>query len=235
MRQVKTRILFVMCVILGLSIVAADAFAQSRSLDEGPPIRRQLLHRSARFELGLGIGSQFGNAYTTPFNGNLTARYFLGDAVSLGVDINGSPFQLDRRFVRDIEENDPAVAAAYEIGKTPLIGSLQLTYSPMIGKVNIFGKTTTYFDAHIIAGFGVAMNTGDAKALQGMELAPVIGMGLRLFLTDSIALEFRLQDYIYQDVEAYRLGTSADKHWKNHVIGTVGVGFFFPRGVYISK
>lgn len=232
----RIRILLFSFVFFGLCFgTAISAYAQTRSLDDGPAVRRQLLHRSARFELQPGIATMWGNSYTTPFYGNLALRYNLSNSVSVGLDLNGSPFSLDRGIVSDIEENDPSVHAIYEVAKTPFIGSFQVTYSPAIGKVNIFGKTTTYFDVHLIAGVGVAMRTADSPALRGTSVAPVIGIGLRIFLTDGIALVGRVVDYIYQDVEAYRVGTSVDEKWRNHVVGTIGVSFFFPRGVYVSR
>lgn len=235
MKSLSTRILVVLCLIAGLCIGSTAALAQTRSLEDGPQIRRKLLHRSSRFELQVGVGALFGNAYQTPLHGNLAMRYFLSDAISVGLDLNGSPFAIDRRVLKDVKAKDPSIAQQFEVGKTPFIGSFQLTYSPIIGKVNLFGKTTTYFDAHIIAGIGVAKQVGDAPALNDFYVAPTIGMGLRIFLTDSISLDLRIVDYIYKDVEAYRQGTSVDKKWRNHVMGTVGVGFFFPRGVYVSK
>lgn len=235
MKSFSTRILVVVCMIAGMCLGTSMAMAQTRSLDDGPQIRRKLLHRSSRFELQVGVGALFGNAYETPLYGNLAARYYLSDSISVGLDLNGSPFAIDRRIVRDVKSKDPSMAQQFEVAGTPFVGSFQLTYSPIIGKVNIFGKTTTYFDVHIIAGIGVAKQTGDAPALNDFSVAPTIGMGVRIFLTDSISLDLRIVDYIYKDVEAYRQGTSVDKKWRNHVMGTIGVGFFFPRGVYVSK
>lgn len=235
MTQVRIRILVAVLLMLSLCVGSTVAFAQTRSLDDGPAIRRQLLHRSARFELQLGGASMWGNAYQTPLYGNVTMRYHLSNSVSVGLDLNGSPVAIDRRIMREIRENDPAVHGIFEVAKTPFVGSFQVTYSPWIGKVNIFGKTTTYFDMHLIAGVGAALRTADSPALSGVAVAPVIGIGVRLFLTDGIALVTRLVDYIYQDAEAHRLGTSVDEKWRNHVVGTIGVSFFFPRGVYVSR
>lgn len=235
MTQGRIRILVAVWLALGICFGPILAYAQTRSLDEGPAIRRQLLHRSARFELQPGVATMWGNSYQTPLYGNLTLRYNLSNSVSVGLDLNGSPIALDRQIVREIQENDPSVDAIYEVAKTPFIGSFQLTYSPIVGKVNLFGKTTTYIDVHLIAGVGAAMRTADSPALKGTSVAPVIGVGLRIFINDGIALVGRVVDYIYQDAEAHRLGTSVDEKWRNHVVGTLGVSFFFPRGVYVSR
>lgn len=235
MTQVRIRILVAVWLVLGLCLSSSVSFAQTRSLDDGPAIRRQLLHRSARFELQPGVAAMWGNSYQTPLYGNLAMRYHLSNSVSVGLDLNGSPVAVNRRIMREIEDNDPAVFGVFEVAKTPFIGSFQITYSPFVGKVNLFGKTTTYFDVHLIAGVGAAMRTADSPALKGVAVAPVVGIGLRLFVSDGIAIVGRVVDYIYQDAEAHRIGTSVDEKWRNHVVGTLGVSFFFPRGVYVSK
>lgn len=233
MNTIRMRMIFGLLLILALALPGL-ASAQSRSLEDGPPIRRQLLHRSAKLELQPGVSAMFGNAYQIPLYGNLTVRYHLSNRVSVGVDLNGSPWALDRAVVRNLRDNDPQMNRIVEVANTPFLGSFQFTYSPIVGKLNMF-NSIQYFDVHLIAGAGGALQSADYAALGGFKFGGVVGVGIRLFMTDSIALNVRFVDYIYSNAEAYRQGTSVDPKLRQHYVFTAGVSFFFPRVVYVSR
>ena len=74
MKTLRMRLVAALLVLFSLSVPALSS-AQSRSFDDGPVVRRQLLHRSAKLELQPGISAMFGNAYQIPLYGNLTLRY----------------------------------------------------------------------------------------------------------------------------------------------------------------
>lgn len=70
---------------------ASDASAQTRSLQEGPSVRRQLLFRSARFELAPSVGTSFGTSYQRSVIIGATARYHLTNAFSAGLNLGAAP------------------------------------------------------------------------------------------------------------------------------------------------
>lgn len=235
MMTARSRIILSLLLILGLTASAFSASAQSRALEDGPAIRRQLLHRSAKLELQPGVSSLFGNTYQTPLYGSLAVRYNLSNSVSVGLDLHGSPVAVNRRYMNQIRNDDPNLYNLVEVAKTPFVGSFQVTYSPFIGKINFFGKKMTYFDVHVIVGAGGALQSANYAPLAGFKFGPVVGVGARLFLSDGVALVARFTDYIYSNGEAYRAGTTVNERWRSHFMGTIGVSIFFPRAVYISR
>ena len=214
---------------------ATEASAQSRSFSEGPPIRRQLLYRSSKLELLPSVGAMFGNSYQTPLYVGLTTRYHLTNSVAIGVDLNGSPYAVNRRYLRDLEDRDPQTFSDLAIAQTRGLGSFHIAYSPIIGKVNWFGNSVAHIDVHFFVGAAGALQTGDGDAINGFRFGGVVGMGIRMFVSDNVALNIRLSDYIYQDAEAQLGVRSAEERWRQHFLLNAGVSIFFPRAVYVSR
>lgn len=218
-----------------VSLGSTDAQAQTRSLTDGPPVRRQLLHRSSKLEISPGIAAMFGNGFQTPLYLNLGVRYHLTNAISLGVDLNGSPFAIDRRVVRELDELDPQAAAGLEVANTPFIGSFQVSYAPIVGKINFFGDKIAYIDVHLFAGAGGALQTSDVDALSGFSFGGVVGVGARLFFDEGIAINLRFSDYLYSNAEAAQDGRVLEERFRQHYVVGLSVGFFLPRAVYVSR
>lgn len=218
-----------------VSLGSTEALAQSRSLTDGPPVRRQLLHRSSKLELAPGIAAMFGNGFQTPLYLNLGVRYHLSNSVSLGVDLNGSPIAVDRRVVRELDDIDPQAAAGLEVANTPFLGSFQVSYAPIVGKINFFGNKIAYIDVHLFGGVGGALQTSDVDALSGFSFGGVIGVGARLFFDDGIAINLRFSDYLYSNAEAAQDGRVLEERFRQHYVVGLSVGFFLPRATYVSR
>lgn len=233
MKTLRLRLMITLLLLAGLAFTSV-ASAQSRSLDDGPPIRRQLLHRSSKLEFQPGVAAMFGNAYQIPLYGSIAVRYHLSNRVSVGLDLNGSPWALDRAVVRDLRNNDPEMNRIVEIADTPFVGSFQFTYSPIVGKMNMF-NSIQYFDVYLVGGAGGALQTANYSALGGFKFGAAVGLGVRVFMNDSIALNVRFVDYLYSNAEAYRQGTAVESKFRQHYMVTAGVSFFFPRIVYVSR
>lgn len=238
--KMLTRLLITLVATTGMSLAInvatpTEASAQSRSFTEGPPVRRKLLIRSSRFELTPSISGMFGGAYEIPFYIGLTGEYHLTNDVSLGIDVHGSPVALDRKVVRDLEQENPALNAHVSIASTPLLTNFHVTYAPITGKLNAFKNKIAHFDVHFVLGVGGAYQMSDNPALQGFEFGAVVGVGTRIFVSDSVALLARVTDYIYPNAEAARDLRSPRERWRNHFVGTFGVSLFFPDKVYVSR
>lgn len=220
---------------VGISVDTQEASAQSRSFEEGRPVRRQLLYRSSRIEIAPSIGGLFQGGYEIPFYIGVTGAYHLTNSLSLGIDINGSPVALDRDVVRDLEEENPALNARVSIASTPLLTNFHVSYSPIVGKMNAFKNHIAPFDVHFIAGVGGALQASENDALSGFNIGAVVGMGARIFISDGIAIFARFTDYIYSNAEAARDLSPPQERWRNHFMTQVGVSFFIPRQVYVSR
>jgi outer membrane beta-barrel protein len=235
--KMLSRLLIALVVGTGLSfgssmVVPQEASAQSRSFEEGRPVRRQLLYRSSRVEIAPSIGGLFGNGYQIPFYIGVSGSYHLTNSLALGIDINGSPVALDRKVVDDIS---PELRPQISIADTPLLTNFHVSYAPIVGKMNAFKNKIAHFDVHFIAGVGGALQTSENPALQGFEFGAVVGVGARIFIDDGIALFARFTDYIYSNAEAARELQTPEEKWRNHFYTQVGVSFFLPGQVYVSR
>lgn len=93
-----------------------------------------------------------------------------------------------------------------------------LSWSPIYGKFNFFGKGILQFDISLIVGAGVTVTS------RSTDLKPtgVIGLGLRIFLTRWLAFTSEFRDHIF--VEDFNAGNEV----VNHVIYQGGFSIFFP-------
>lgn len=90
---------------LAFTVLAADVAAQSRSLQSGPVVRRQLLYRSDRLELAPSIGTTIAPVYQRTLFLSVAARYHLTNAFSLGVNANLGGLNLNTSIARNYDES----------------------------------------------------------------------------------------------------------------------------------
>lgn len=97
-------------------------------------------------------------------------------------------------------------------GKRSLLASADLCWAPVYGKVSLAAETVLHFDTYLIAGLGViggeirTRTSGSTSAsLEGtFGIAGDFGLGVRLFLNESLALKMELKDYmIFNDKVSY--------------------------------
>jgi len=72
-------------------------------------------------------------------------------------------------------------------------------WSPIHGKLGLFTDTLAHFDVHLAFGAGVIGTTVrqlDQNASK-VDVAGNVGLGMRFFLTDSIALRFDYRQFFY--------------------------------------
>jgi outer membrane beta-barrel protein len=93
-----------------------------------------------------------------------------------------------------------------------------LSWSPIYGKFNFFGKGIVQFDISLIVGAGVTVTS------RSTDLKPtgVVGLGLRIFITRWLAFTSEFRDHIF--VEDFNAGNEL----VNHVIYQGGFSIFFP-------
>lgn len=229
-----------------LTVFTADVVAQSRSFQSGPVVRRQLLFRSDRVEVSPTLGSAIAPVYQRTIFLSVAARYHLTNAFSLGVNANLGALSLDTSVARNYEGIRDDIAGPrrpeLEYATPLLLTDFHLSYVPLHGKVNLFGDNILHWDMYLTAGVGGALIRSDADDLSGFEFGPAIGVGLRSFIQDHLAITVLFQDYLYSsaDAQEFCCGAGAEpvqveERFRNHVVGSVGVSFFFPSEVRVSR
>ncbi|MCB9507541.1 MAG: outer membrane beta-barrel domain-containing protein [Myxococcales bacterium] len=241
------RVVLAVAVALGALVVdSAESQAQSRSLQSGPAVRRQLLFRSDRFELAPLLGSSIAPAFKRSIFLTVTGRYHLTNAFGLGVNANVGVLDLDTSVTRnyaDIRLSEP-VQERSEVyyAEHPILFDFHLSYVPLSGKANLIGNHILHWDVFLTAGVGGAMRSSDADDVAGFSFGPAIGVGMRTFVSDKIAVTALFQDYLYSSAEAQRYccgiaaePTPVEERFRSHVVGSLGVSVFFPSDVRVSR
>jgi len=72
-------------------------------------------------------------------------------------------------------------------------GDLNMSWSPIYGKLSLFGESILHFDTYFSVGGGAFAT--DA----GVNPAVNVGIGQRYFLTDWLVTRLELRDYIFMD------------------------------------
>lgn len=231
--------------LLGLAVVALPALAQAqtRSMQSGSAVRRQLLYRSDRVELTPAIGMGIGSVYRRTAYGGLSVRYHLTNNVALGLNTQLGALHFNTSIANDFEtqarEFAPSARPELAYAEPLLMADFHIGYVPFHGKLALFGKHTIHFDFHILLGVAVAMVQSDSDDLAGTEFGPSIGIGVRTFLSDQLALNIRFQDYLYTGADAQRVvqgvGLEVEESFRNHITGLIGLSVFFPADVRVSR
>lgn len=227
---------------------AADDEEGVSSLEKGVPVRNLLLLRSGRFEIQplvqFGINETFNQSIG--FGGGLA--YYFTNYLGLGASFVYNPIFLDNDEVKAVkaEGYDKSVSSTLAIARPTMNFDVGLYYAPAMGKFSLFGWILNY-DFHIFAGFGaILMDSACAGGgsvceiakngkLDGPKFAGVVGLGVRIFFNNFVALNFEFKDYLSKYAD-YSRGPNDDRaQFKNFLTGTVGVSFFFPVTVYMSR
>lgn len=222
---------------------STEVVAQSRSLQSGPAVRRQLLFRSDRVELSPSVGFAIGGVYKRPMLLGASVRYHLTNSVSLGLNANVGLFAFDTQITNDFEtlaRQEPASRRPTLAFSEPLLMTdFHFGYVPFHGKFNLFGNKTIHFDVHLTLGVAAIVVQSDSEDLSGVDFGPAIGIGLRTFLSDQIAFTLRFNDYLYSSADAQRIvagvAQPVEERFRNHIIGMAGVSIFFPGDVRVSR
>ncbi len=218
------------------------------SLEKGDPIRHLMLLRSGRFEIQplaqFGINESF--SQTIGFGANLA--YYFTNYLGLGLSFVYNPFHLAGDELEAVQDDDydAEVKSTLAVATATMNFDVGLYYAPLYGKFSVFGWILNY-DFHIYGGFGAIImdaecGSGDNSCqkainnnLEGPKFAGVIGLGVRLFFNNFVAMDFEFKDYMTKYADFSRGPANDRARFKNFLTGTIGVSLFFPINVYMSK
>lgn len=219
------------------------AHAQSRSFEEGPVVRRQLLFRSSRFEVTPSLGTALAPIYQREIFVGASARYFLNNSFGIGANLNvGLP--LDTSLAENYRIADPIRARELQYVTQTALADVHISVSPVSGKLNIIGDLQLHYDVYLTLGGGGAFLSSDADDLAGIRFGGALGAGLRTFINDKYALNFQVLDYLYTSADAQRITRGAnglpiagpiDESFRNHFLFQVGFAIFLPGRVSVSR
>ena len=220
---------------------AAPAAAQSSKADafagKIPPVSGQLYRKAGRVELTATGNMSLNDAFFTKYFGGLKATYHFSEHWAAGLHgATGATVKTNSAQVCSPTKGclDADAAMLRQVpGRIRYIVGAEAAWSPVYGKLNALSEQVAHFDLSIFAGpdlighdevlakeVAATRSPGVKSALGGH-----VGVGLRVFLTESIAARLEVKDYVYA-VKVPNGGIGNDL--QNQLFAEVGVSLFLP-------
>ena len=218
------------------------------SLETGDPIRHLMLFHSGRFELQPLAQFGINETFQQSIGFGISLAYYFRNDLGIGATFSYNPIFIDGDELDAVKKDDynDGVVSTLAIAQPTMNFDVSLYYMPAIGKFSLFGWILNY-DLHISGGFGAiimdtvcgaggsACNDAKNKNLEGAKFAGVIGVGVRFFFNNFVALNLDLKNYLTKYADFSRGPADDRARFKDFVVGTVGVSIFLPTSVYMSR
>lgn len=222
-------------VALLLAPAAARAASQSDALaGRIPPISGQLYRKAGRLELTPSVNLSMNDAFFSKVLFGGKVGWHFTDHLSVhGSFATGLNRETGSTSVCNSTGCQPAQPAQlYQVpGNLRGLGSVELGFSPVYGKLNVFAEKVIHFDLSLLGGAdwishrealtAAAANAGETPGNRSTFGAHV-GVGARVFMGRALALRMEVKDYIYR---APVLGESTIQ---NQLFTEIGVSVFLP-------
>lgn len=245
MRTISRLILAVSVASVPTSALAAGVTGPKKSaldkLEEGEAIRNRVQYRGGRFLIAPTLGFTLNDPYQRNILAGAQLAYHFTE--SLGVGLTGlAGFGMNTDLADQVEDERPDKSDG-GFSNVGVLASLDFLYTPIAGKLALFGRQVLNYDMHLVAGIGGA-KVGGADKIDSFAIAPVGGLGLRTFVMQWMDVNVEVRDYIYtaavnsvtsNDTTDGSEKTSAETEWANHFAITIGVGFHFPNEPEIKR
>jgi outer membrane beta-barrel protein len=224
---------------LACAAVPAAAAAQSSKADafagKIPPVSGQLYQKAGRFEATATGNLSLNDAFFTKYFGGAKLGYHFTESMSFAVHAAGGMATRSGSAVNCsasgcVDATDRMLRQVP--GRIRWIAGAEAAWAPIYGKLNVFSEQVAHFDVSLIAGpdlvaYDEVLQADAADASPGLatSIGGHVGVGVRLFLTESIAARLELKDYIYS-AKVPNLGPGGDL--QNQLFAEMGISFFLP-------
>lgn len=212
------------------------------SLETGPIVRRQLLHRSARLEIQPMMAFSLNDAFIRNGLPGVSISYYLNNLFGIGATANFGALQMDTSLRRNLEATlDDGRLGGISYSKFQWTMDAGLIYVPAFGKFSVMDSFFAHYDFHLMGGMAMigesvepalAGTEGD-PGLSGVRPGGMFGAGMRFFLGDMISLNLQMRNYVAARAEVS--SGAASTQLGNTVILSAGIGIFLPGEVKISR
>jgi len=215
----------------------ADAFA-----GKIPPVSGQLYRKAGRAEVTASANLSMNDAFFSKYFGGLKLGYHLSDAWAVTLQAAGGLTSTTGSAVVCSSTSGCRDASETELQQVPgqirALGGLELGWSPVYGKLNVLSEQVAHFDLSILGGVDAilhdeVLSTQDAEILAATGGTPKstvspgahVGIGARLFFTQSFAARLEVKDYVYYVTVP---NNGAGKDWQHQFFTELGFSVFFP-------
>jgi outer membrane beta-barrel protein len=205
-----TRLRSTLLVALLLAPVGAAAKSSADALaGRIPPISGQLYSKAGRLELTPTFNVSLNDAFFSKLMFGAKVGWHFTDHLSVhgsyAAGVNDETGSTSVCTSSGCQPADPA--QLYQVpGNIRSIGSVELGFSPIYGKLNVFAQKVIHFDLSLLAGAdwirhrevlpAALANAGETPGNQN-TFGGHVGVGTRVFMSRSLALRLEVKDYIY--------------------------------------
>lgn len=199
------------------------------------PVSGQLYRKAGRFELTLGGGLSFNDAFFSKRFAGVQLGYHLTEFLSVhGFFFGGAAVPTDSTTLcsRAGGCTDATSDQLYRVpGRIRSIVGAEVQFSPLYGKLNLFAEKVAHFDLSVMAGpdwithdqlVDIGVTTIPPKAT---TLGGHVGLGARVFLSQALAVRLEVKDYVYAVTVPVNQGR---KDLQNQLFTELGLSVFFP-------
>jgi outer membrane beta-barrel protein len=202
----------------------------ARLEDKIRPVSGHLFLKDGRFEFSPTAGLSLADAFFQKYVLGLKMAYHLSETFSLGAHASyalNTPSSAVN-VCTGVVCRSPTIEELRDVpGRLGLIAGLDLGWTPIYGKLNLFAEKVLNFDLGLTVGVSAIQYTAPA-ARAAMTVGGHVGIGQRFFLSRGTTLRLELRDYIYS-AEIVQLGTT-NRKIENQLMFEVGVSFFMGQG-----
>jgi outer membrane beta-barrel protein len=230
-----TRLATLLVAALSIAPAAARAASPADALaGRIPPISGQLHSKAGRFELTPTVNLSLNDAFFSKVLFGAKVGWHFTEHLSVhGAFASGLNRETGSTTVCTSTGCSPADAAQlYQVpGNIRSIGSLEVGFSPVYGKLNVFAEKVIHFDLSLLGGAdwiahreviaATAANAGETPGTRSTFGAHV-GVGARVFMGRSLALRMEVKDYIH------RIPVLGEDTVQNQLFAELGLSVFLP-------
>jgi len=224
---------------------AGDSAALERDVgplkDRIPPVIRRVFLLKERWELVPSVAFSFRDPFFTKYVFQLSLTYNFTD--TLGVMLRGGyavntvsgsaqicTVDVSNGGTRGCRSPTFDELNGKGTGQINFLGALDVQWTPIYGKFNLFAEWVLHFDLYGILGpalvsYAGPPSTGVVGSTNYLTVGAEVGIGMRFFLNQWMTLRLELRDDIYgEKAPPPNTGTAI----QNQLFIDVGIGFFFP-------
>jgi outer membrane beta-barrel protein len=224
--------------LVALAPVAARGSAADAFENKVKPVSGQLYRKAGKLELTIPAGVfSLNDAFFSKYMVGAKLTYHLTETWSLGVNGSfGTSSATGSTSICTVNAGcNPATSGQLNQvpGDIKWIAGGEVGFSPLYGKLNLFGEKALHFDLSLLVGADLVSyrdvldaTAANAGATPGTVSTPGghVGIGARLFFARFMALRLELRDVFYK-VSALPTG-----NLQTQLLAEAGLSFFIPVG-----
>lgn len=204
------------CLALLAVVGESGALAQRKNPLEGQPaVRNRYELRNHRFEVGPSFGFSLNRGLRNAFTMGVKLQYNITDWLAAGADFgfgvgfdSGLAGEIEAQYDTQGEQTAWRDQIKPRFSNIRMLGDIRASFTPLQGKMGVFGKLFVNYDLFGFVGLGMAMLSNDFEGdssvdnvSQGFRVGPAFGIGMHVYFTHYLSLGLEIKDVIFSDNE----------------------------------